>query len=212
MKKILFVDAGHGGIDSLGRYTTPAKNGKRFEHKGENFHNGGWFYEGVWNRSFAQKFIEKATAAGFHCVPVYDPVIDTRLGVRVETANDYWKNVTGAGVYLSFHSNAFRSTNRGFNVFYHPNSRTGKQIASAIAEPINDLFIQSGSVNNNPLREGWINKAKNQIYYVLEATVMPAVLFEFGFFDNLEDARLIFDDCFQKQLAEKVVVSLNNIL
>jgi N-acetylmuramoyl-L-alanine amidase len=212
MSKILYIDAGHGGIDANGNYTTPPQNGKFFDHKGHNFHKQGIFYEGVWNRTFAETFTQMATALGYHCVPVYNPIADTRLGVRTDTANKYYNEVAQKkGLYLSFHSNAFKSTNRGFYLFYHPNSARGLQIGSAIVNPINDLFVRNGSVSVNPLREGWMDANKTQIYHVLSATNMPALLFEFGFFDNLQDAEMIFDKEFQNELAATILAEFIKI-
>jgi N-acetylmuramoyl-L-alanine amidase len=208
-KKILFIDAGHGNLDANGNYTTPPKNGKWFDHKKGQFHKDSIFYEGVWNRTFAKKFIELATDLGFHCVPVYDPINDTTLGNRVQIANKYWTDITGrSGTYLSFHSNAFNSNVRGFNIFYHPFSTKGKELATGIVNPIHKLFVDNGSVSPQPLREGWMDAAKTQIYYVLEATKMPALLFEFGFFDNFQDASLIISDQFQCDLALTVIKAL----
>jgi N-acetylmuramoyl-L-alanine amidase len=211
MSKILFIDAGHGSLDANGTYTTPPHKGKWFDHKKGKFHKGSIFYEGVWNRSFAAKFIEMATQVGFHCVPVYDPIQDTLLGKRVENANIYSKEVVGGkGVYLSFHSNASGAgTARGFNLFYHPKSPKGKKLATEIVADIQSVFVKQGSKSYQPLREGYMDEKKEDIYYVLEATTMPSLLFEFGFFDNYEDASLIFTEAFQCDLALQLVNTLS---
>jgi N-acetylmuramoyl-L-alanine amidase len=130
--------------------------------------------------------------------------------VRVETANKYSKDVAGGkGTYLSFHSNAFNSTVRGFNLFYHPKSSRGKKLATELVTDIQNVFVKHGSKSPQPLREGYMNAEKTAIYYVLEATAMPSLLFEFGFFDNFEDASLIFSDEFQCELAQELVNSLS---
>jgi N-acetylmuramoyl-L-alanine amidase len=53
-----------------------------------------------------------------------------------------------------------------------------------------------------------MDAAKTQIFYVLEATKMPSILFEFGFFDQIDDAKMLFSDKFQCNLALKVIESL----
>jgi N-acetylmuramoyl-L-alanine amidase len=210
MSKILYIDAGHGSLDANGNYTTPPKNGKWFDHKKGQFHKGSIFYEGVFNRSLAEKFMYLATQAGFHCVPVYDPIQDTALGKRVETANNYSKDVAGGkGIYLSFHSNAANSKARGFNLFYHPKSSRGKKLATELVTDIQSVFVKHGSKSTLPLREGYMNGKWTAIYYVLEATAMPSLLFEFGFFDNFEDATLLFSEEFQCELAQELVNSLS---
>lgn len=210
MSKILYIDAGHGGVNESGKYTTADRIGKKWEHKGQKFHKGGMFYEGVFNRSIAQKFMQLATEKGFHCIPVYHPINDTSLGNRVDMANKMFEKLDKSGTYLSFHSNAFNGTVRGFNLFYHPHSPKGKSIAESIVKNVNQVFINAGSINRNPLREGYFNQEKTAFFYVLQATDMPALLFEFGFFDNAEDAKMLFSTEFQTKLATELVNSLSN--
>jgi N-acetylmuramoyl-L-alanine amidase len=40
---------------------------------------------------------------------------------------------------------------------------------------------------------------------------MPALLFEFGFFDNLQDAEMIFDKEFQNELAATILAEFIKI-
>jgi N-acetylmuramoyl-L-alanine amidase len=210
MSKILYIDAGHGALDSNGNYTTPAHKGKWFDHKKGTFHKNSIFYEGVWNRAFAAEFIKQATNLGFQCIPVYHPVNDNLLGERVELANESYKKHK-EGTYLSFHSNASNSTARGFYLFHHPQSKAGKQMASGIVQNINSVFTSHGSISSRPLREGYMNEKKD-IYYVLQATNMPALLFEFGFFDNFYDATMLMDKAFIFELAATVAIELHKYL
>ena len=213
MSKILFIDAGHGGVDKNGNYTTPPKNGKYFDHKKMQFHKGTTFLEGVFNRDFARKFMVHATKLGFNCVPVYHPESDTTLGNRVEIANDAFSRFGNDGIYLSFHSNASGvGTARGFNLFYHPNSAKGKALATKIVHPIQNVFIKSGSISPFPLRDGYMNAEKTAIFYVLQATKPVSLLFEFGFFDNYEDAKMLFNEEFQENLAFELAKTLKDTL
>ena len=86
---ILFVDAGHGGLHPMTKeYLTSETIGKKTLHtNGKAYHNNGWFYEGHFNRQMGNEFIEKATAAGFHCIPVSHPWEDNSLKDRTDTAN-----------------------------------------------------------------------------------------------------------------------------
>ena len=81
---VLFIDAGHGGIDPIGRYTTAPSKQYKFP---SGFHQDGWFYEGVSNRQIAAEFIAQASRMGFICIPVYHPYKDTSLGTRTHLAN-----------------------------------------------------------------------------------------------------------------------------
>ena len=53
----VYLDAGHGGLDASGKYVT-APN-KQFKHSSGTFHNGTWFYEGVWNRTITNRVAAK---------------------------------------------------------------------------------------------------------------------------------------------------------
>jgi hypothetical protein len=81
---VLFIDAGHGGIDPIGRYTTAPS--KQFKYA-SGFHQDGWFLEGVSNRQIAAEFIAQASRMGFVCIPVYHPYKDTPLSSRTNLAN-----------------------------------------------------------------------------------------------------------------------------
>jgi N-acetylmuramoyl-L-alanine amidase len=202
-KKILYIDAGHGGLDSEGNYTTLKSNGKRFLYNnGKEYHSKGYFYEGVFNREFAKYFIAIATQNDYLCIPVYHYSKDNSLESRVHLANTFYYNFDYQGTYLSFHSNAFNSNARGFNLFHHPNSTKGKELAQAICPDIQKVFVENGSVSKFPVR------ADN--FYVLRETKMTSLLFEFGFFDNEDDANLLMDKSFVFDVAYSLLNSLDN--
>ncbi len=130
---VVFVDAGHGGIDENGDYVTP---GKRAYHKGEKLHERGHYYEGYENRMIAEAFIEECTAAGIMCIRTYHPYKDTSLSQRTEIIRS-WLRRGYFGYLHSFHSNAISHRNsaaklnstRGFMVF----STRGNNFSDAIA-------------------------------------------------------------------------------
>ncbi|WP_052599932.1 peptidoglycan-binding protein, partial [Aureispira sp. CCB-QB1] len=99
---VIFVDAGHGGIDDNGRYVTP---GKRAYHKDLILHERGHYYEGFENRLAAEAFIEECTKKGIQCIRTYHPHKDWSLSERTELVRSYLRR--GYYGYLhSFHSNA----------------------------------------------------------------------------------------------------------
>jgi len=131
---VVFVDAGHGGINDLGRYVTA---GKQAYHEGTDLHQNGHYYEGYENRIVAEMFIEQMTKEGIQTIRTYHPVDDTPLSERTRLVNSYIKR--GYFGYLhSFHSNAISSSNskqklestRGFCVF----STRGDTLSDKIAE------------------------------------------------------------------------------
>ena len=131
---VVFVDAGHGGINDLGRYVTA---GKQAYHEGTDLHQNGHYYEGYENRIVAEMFIEQMTKEGIQTIRTYHPVDDTPLSERTRLVNSYLKRGY-FGYLMSFHSNAISSSNskqklestRGFCVF----STRGNTLSDKIAE------------------------------------------------------------------------------
>jgi N-acetylmuramoyl-L-alanine amidase len=214
-KIALLVNAGHGGIDpETGLYTTPASMGKRFKHpviNNQTFHNDGWFYEGVFNRSFAAEFIAQAQRNGYLCFPVYHPWNDTALNVRTDLANHIQKSLGIQSVYLSFHSNAGGGAARGFRNFHHHNSSNSKLLAQCISSRVAPYCESWGSSSTNPTREAWIaeNPAKGPMWET-EQTNMFANLLELLFFDNYEDATLLMNKEFCSGLAHNALNGVYN--
>ena len=67
---------------------------------------------------------------------------------------------------------------------------------------IQKVFVENGSVSKFPVR------ADN--FYVLRETKMTSLLFEFGFFDNEDDANLLMDKSFVFDVAYSLLNSLDN--
>lgn len=77
-KYVIAIDAGHGGIDpQTGLYTTPATNGKRYQHPNTALHTkDGWFFEGFENRIIAFKTIFELRKLGFLVVMASHEYLD----------------------------------------------------------------------------------------------------------------------------------------
>ena len=165
---VLLIDAGHGGIDENGNYTTaPSK-----QHKyTQGFHDNGWFYEGVSNRRIAAEFIAQASRMGFVCVPVYGPSKDINLATRTNLANDIALDLDTQCIYISFHSDAFNGTARGWTIFHHPNSNAGNQIASSVWREVSPLLSEFGTSDRG---------VRTAHYHVLTYTSMPPLLIVTG--------------------------------
>lgn len=106
-KFVVFVDAGHGGLNNGGHYVTP---GKRWHHPGLKLHDNGWYYEGYENRIVAEMAIQALAEVGIMAIRTYHPVIDTPLRDRAELVRA-WLNRGYYGWMHSFHSNAISETN-----------------------------------------------------------------------------------------------------
>ena len=99
------VHAGHGGWIN-GEYATHPSTGKRYFHEGQQFHKGGWFYEGIENRIIADAVAEGLRKLGvFVLVTHTDYCDDGYLGQHYVKTLPYiqagYKGYTHA-----FHSNA----------------------------------------------------------------------------------------------------------
>jgi len=209
-KTILFINAGHGGTADNGDTMTDPTAGKKTLHTNKKFyHNGSWFYEGTSNRDFAMEFIIEATKAGFICVPVFEPQRDTPRSERIAFANAWAKGKKS--VWLSFHSNATSNSTapqtgaEGACCFVANLTGAAAQLAKAMMPSIEAVFDEWKSkrraqlVNTQPLDE-------------TVKTLMPAILFELGFFDNAKNADLLINPEFRAEVIAVMVQKLKENL
>jgi N-acetylmuramoyl-L-alanine amidase len=173
MKPLLVIlDSGHGGIIN-GKYTTaPAK---MFKHA-----DGSIAYEGVINRQVKEKLKELLKDAGIAFVDITKSNDDISLGERVRRANAM-DCVNYECLYLSIHSNAGGGS--GFEVYTSPGQTLSDKYAQIWAEEIKKEFTEFPF--RTCLSDGDLDKEEK--FYVLVHTAMPAVLGELLFFDNPSD-------------------------
>jgi N-acetylmuramoyl-L-alanine amidase len=205
----VFLDAGHGGVNPLGLYTTAP--GKQFQHQQGQFHNGSWFYEGVWNRNLVARVIKKLDILGIQYLPVYHEYVDFPLQYRVDQANWYYRNYR-RGIFLSTHANASGVGARGYEIYTSPGETSSDRIADAHWGHVKDL-LGDGITMRTDRTDGDYDKEAR--FYVLTRTVMPAVLIEHLFFDNYQDARLLMDpetvDRFAEAQVRTIIDFINNL-
>ncbi len=200
---IVFLDAGHGGLDPSGAYTTPV--GKQFDHETGNFHQGSIFYEGVWNRNLVYHVAMKLEKLGIPYLVVSHPYLDFSLNYRVDTANWYHRNYK-PGIFVSTHANASASHQaRGYEIYTSPGQTKADQLAGFHWFQVQELFqdeiqYRPGSASGEHDKEAR--------FFVLTKTVMPAILIEHLFFDNFEDATLLMDEDVVERFAEAQVRSI----
>ncbi|MEN0005738.1 MAG: N-acetylmuramoyl-L-alanine amidase [Bacteroidota bacterium] len=196
----VFLDAGHGGIDKNGRYVTAPS--KQWEHRFGTFHNGGWFYEGVWNRTLTDRVKAKLDERKINSIIVSHEYVDISLQYRVDMANWYHKNFK-RGVYISNHANASGSGQaRGFEVYTTPGVTASDRVAEMHWDNVKDLL---GNKINYRAGTSDGDHDKEARFFVLTRTAMAAILVEHLFFDNLEDAKLLMDDEIIERFAEAQV-------
>lgn len=187
--KTFCVDAGHGGMHE-GKYMTDPKWGKFYKHS-DTF----TAYEGVTNRAIAAKLIAKFKAAGFVYHTVYHEYLDTPLSGLVVNANGV--NAPNR-FFLSIHSNAGKG--KGFEVFTSKGETESDKYAEVICNQLIHDFPEY------PLRQDTRDgdKDKEEDFYVLKHTAMPAVLCELLFFDELEQALYLNSEHGQERIAESL--------
>jgi len=205
---VVFVDAGHSGVDSSGNYLTP---GKRAYHPDLTLHGNGYYYEGYENRLVAESFIEKCTAAGIQTIRTYHPYKDTPLSDRVELIKSYLDR--GYYGYLhSFHSNAISYKNSkdklentiGFMCFTTTKNNHSDIIAWEHIRNVRNKFPDWHYFGgDDPKGDNDIEKD----FYIIsksELSTQPkygAILEEFGFHTSSKDCQFIVDNRESRALA-----------
>lgn len=196
----LYLDAGHGGlIPGTCEYTTAPS--KMYDHgAGYNFHDGGKFFEGVFNRDVANKVIDKMKwkRKDHFVIPLHHPYEDTPLKNRTDYANKLYKQGQN-GILISIHANAGKGT--GFEVYTSPGNTKSDMIAEFIYMEVKKRF--PGYKLRPDIRDG--DPDKEAPFWMLTKSAMPAVLIECGFFDNPDDAEMMMDGIFQDKIAAIIV-------
>jgi len=206
---LLLINAGHGGMDANGNNMTDKISGKQTLHNnGKTYHNGSWFFEGVFNRDIANEFIIEAQKLGFYCIPVFDQLKDTKRIERITKGN---KAALGwNSLWISFHANAAGNSiypqlsAQGASVFVHKLLRPTAYNAEVICKAVQSVFDRWGSkrrsqlVHDNPLDE-------------TKYTNMPAMLFELGFFDNPDNADLLINPKFRKEVIHAMLCEIDRL-
>lgn len=170
------IDNGHG-YNTSGKRTPKMPDGKVIR-------------EWEFNHPTAKKLEAAVKRCGMKPVMVSDTREDTPLATRTSTAND-----AKADLFVSIHYNAFDGkwgNHGGIETYYYPTSNNGKRLAE---------LVQSKLVNATGLRDRGAKSAK---FYVLRKTIMPGILCECGFMDNLQEARLMLDASYQTKVAEAI--------
>jgi N-acetylmuramoyl-L-alanine amidase len=171
----LIIDRGHGTCNAVIKYPTPGKQAI--------LPNGLHVYEGFENEKYCKELARLGKEAGYEIEFTVEPsdTTDVSLTKRVILAN---KSVNkNNSLYISVHNNAGGGKGEGTEIF----TSKGKTDSDIYAESM--LQELKKVLPNRKLRidptDGDQDKEEN--FYVLKNTVMPAVLLEIGFFDNLMD-------------------------
>ena len=182
--KIIYLDPGHGGIDS------GATSGKYLE---KNL-----------NLEITKKL---ATALGKKGAIVYL----TRDGDYDLSDNNYSRkrsdlsnrarliNESNCDLYLSIHLNSSTDTSwRGIQVFYNNINSQNKEIATIMTNTIKQITsnIKNLKEDNN--------------YYMYKQITVPGILIELGFISNQDDLYLLKQNQYQEKLAQIITKGIEN--
>jgi N-acetylmuramoyl-L-alanine amidase len=207
---MIFINAGHGGIEpSTGNYTT-APN-KQWFHQGQKFHQDGAIFEGVLNRALAAKLEEKLMTMRVPYQKVYHNHIDTHIRWRTQIANNYAKaRPKEAHLWVSFHNNASPThTARGTEVYTSPGQTKSDIYATAYMDSVKENLIPE--LFTTKFRADYftdLDPDREARFAELMWTNIPAILLECLFFDQIDDAKLIFQDEVQDVFAQSVIDAL----
>ena len=179
-KKIILIDAGHGGLD-------PGKVSGSTQEK-------------TINLAIAQKlqsYLEQADATVF-----MTRVDDSNLANSKKSdmrSRKLTADTSYADIFVSIHQNSYPSSSaQGAQVFYFNRSDNSKHLAQCIQNELKSF------INGNNKRE----VTENSSYYVLKKTTMPAVIVECGFLTNPGEKSKLLDSDYQDRIAWAVYMGI----
>ncbi len=189
------------------------------------FHSAGWFFEGVENRNYIAALVDalkpKVASGLLNVVVMSHEWKDTnRLG-RINLANAIFaaqkrENSKARAFWLGWHFNASPNNNaNGICIFTSVGQTHSDKVAEAALNnfqklgflPFDIKLAQSGIPQVATVRTQMADGDKDHEanFDEVRLTNMPAILGEFGFFDNKVDATRIFYDPEYKQVCVAAV-------
>ena len=180
MRKILVaLDDGHG-METPGKRTPPIKE-----------LDGRVIRENEFNREVIKILSENLKRCGIGTILVAPSDKNISLRERVRTANKF-----DADIFVSVHYNAYDGRfdsydPEGISVHIYPDSKGGRKLAECILK-----YLKEGTIQKN-------RGIRENNFYVLRNTRMPAILTENGFMDNKREAMLMLNKNFQREVARE---------
>jgi N-acetylmuramoyl-L-alanine amidase len=202
MSKYLYIlDYGHGGLINK-VYTTPGKRSPKFD-------DGSILYEGVNNRDNVQRLIRKFKALGIDYIDIVNSNNDIPLSKRVSDANKLLSKGKKC-IYISIHSDANGDGIKwdlasGISVYTSKGQTKSDVFASLVIDQLEGQFETSVKWRKDN-SDGDEDKEEN--FYVLANTIMPAILIEAGFHTNKEEAKRMLTDEWKDKLINSIVLAV----
>jgi N-acetylmuramoyl-L-alanine amidase len=179
-KKIVLIDAGHGGYD-------PGKIAGKSNEKDINLDIA----------KKLQGYLETGDAT----------VIMTRIddtGLANTKKSDMYSrkltaNTSNADIFVSIHQNSYpQSSVHGAQVFYFNSSDNSKKLAECIQKELKSSVDYQNK----------FDPKENSNYYVLRQTSMPAVIVECGFLTNPGEKEKLLDSDYQDRIAWAIYMGI----
>ena len=178
-RKVVIIDAGHGGFDPGARYCDLSEKDINLQISGclaDIFSLNG--YQVVMTR---QTDVSTDTV-GETTAEKKRSDLENRLAIMKQYPSS---------VFLSIHQNAFSGKSSGSQIFYRYNSIPSAQLAKEIQDSI------TSNLQKDNKRQ---HKATKNDYYLIRNAPVPAVLIECGFLSDAKEAKLLLDKEYQQQL------------
>lgn len=187
--KTVVIDAGHGGIDGgVVGVTTGTKESDinlTISRKLKNY-----LIQGGYN-----VVMTRVNSDGLYGMASKNKKLkdmEARKNKIVEAAPD---------LVVSIHQNFYpRSSVRGAQVFYAPNSENGQRIAGVMQSLINTNLEACKRVE------------ASGDYYILQCSEFPSVLVECGFLSNPADEKLLVSAEYQDKVAYTIYTGIHSVL
>jgi N-acetylmuramoyl-L-alanine amidase len=134
-KKVILLDAGHGGLNEHEVYVTPGKRSPVWS-------DGSQYFEGVGNRMIRNEIAKLLKEDNFPYHYINVGYADLELFQRVNIANEFCKAYGADNCLLvSIHSNAFQNSNaEGWEVFTSPGQTKSDKLAEILFESMKQQF------------------------------------------------------------------------
>ncbi len=152
--------------------------------------------------------MNQLTCIGIECKDIVDSNTDIPLSVRVKAANEL--NKTRKCIYISVHSDAAGDgikwhSASGISVYTSPGQTKSDIFASILLDELEAQFELSTKWRKD-YSDGDADKEEN--FYVLRKTIMPAVLLELGFHSNKEESKRMLTSEWKNKVVASVVTSI----
>ena len=176
--KIIFLDAGHGGVDS-----------------GAVSDN---IYEKDINLVIVKKLEEELVARGAIVLLTREEDKDLATTTINRKRDDLYSRVklinnSACDIYLSIHLNATTDSRwRGLQIFYSSINEENKKLATFI----NNVLVDKME-NVRDIKE-------SNVYYMYKNIVKPGILIEAGFLSNANDRYLLRQEDYQEELVGNI--------